>query len=526
MATSSEGTASAWTQDPGPPRQRFAVHIRGALVCAAAWVIIRLAFASYFGAPVPWIHDEFSYLLGADTFSHGRLTNPPHPLPAFFESPHILLRPTYCSKYLPGQALVLAAGQILFGTPFAGVVIQGAGMIFACYLMLAAWVARPWPAVIMAILIVRFQPPMYWVDSYWGGPLAAVGAALVLLAAGIVRHRGASASAGVVFGFGAVTLAYTRIYEGGVLAICVAVYVLYVARPRESLQPMIRLACAVGLVVAAGAIWLGYYNWRTTGNPVRLAYMVYDSTFSVTPPLWFMPLRPQPAYDQPHLADQHGLHGYEANQYREVRTLRDLPKRTRLQMTCITGWMLVLLLCVPLYWRCRDIRALTMILTICVLALVAGTWGSLHYAAPAGTVALLLVTLVAARLWSRRTRAVRVGAVVVCVILGAAFAHEIYKLLTLSRVSPAGIYLRPAVIQQLKSDGLRNVVFVHYTGACSLQEWVYNSADIDSQSVIFAHDLGPVADRTLVNYYHGRVFWDLWFDSCDYSAIPSLARRM
>jgi hypothetical protein len=44
------------------------------------------------------------------------------------------------------------------------------------------------------------------------------------------------------------------------------------------------------------------------------------------------------------------------------------------------------------------------------------------------------------------------------------------------------------------------------------QEWVYNSADIDRQRVVFAHDLGAEKDQALLNYYPGREAQLLTFD--------------
>ena len=71
-------------------------------------------------------------------------------------------------------------------------------------------------------------------------------------------------------------------------------------------------------------------------------------------------------------------------------------------------------------------------------------------------------------------------------------------------------WLREKVAQSLIDQGGKHVILVHYTGSQSPhEEWVYNSADIDAQDVIWANDLGKVENAALVEYYKDRKIWRL-----------------
>src|SRR5689334_17184249 len=82
------------------------------VVVGSTALLLRAALLPVEPIPEPIIHDEFGYLLAADTFAHGRLTNPTPPMWKHFETFSVLMNPTYQCFAQPGQGMVLAFGKI------------------------------------------------------------------------------------------------------------------------------------------------------------------------------------------------------------------------------------------------------------------------------------------------------------------------------------------------------------------------------------------------------------------------------
>ena len=184
-------------------------------------ILIRLCFLPILPVPVPEVHDEFSHLLAADTFAHGRLTNPPHPMALYFETFHVIQTPTYMSKYPPADSVLLALGQIV-GNPWIGVLLGMGLMCGALLWMLQGWFSPKWALVGSALAFFQIGIWSSWVNTYLGGPMAAIGGALVMGAVPRIFHRQRFQDT-VVLAVGAGILANTRPYEGFLLCIPVVV---------------------------------------------------------------------------------------------------------------------------------------------------------------------------------------------------------------------------------------------------------------------------------------------------------------
>ncbi len=524
---------------------RWRASISLSLAVAAGWLVVRLALLSVLGVPDPRIHDEFSYLLGADTFAHGRLTNPPHPLAPFFASPHILLEPTYSSKYPPGQALFLAAGQVLFGHPFYGVVLEGALMMFLLCLMLCLWTSL-WPAAIVSIaLAIFFQPPMYWVDSYWGGCLAVCGATMLLIAIGWFRIS-PNAVSGCIFAAGGVLLFVTRPFEGGIaflVSLLIWAWDTAVRRKPGQMRKLLTAAACGIPVIAIAAVGTAAHDFAVTGSAFTIPYVLHTRKFDVAPAFWFLPLRqPDPVYPQPRLAAFLGSSGWAVAKYREARRIRHgYAGHLLVAAILILGPrplphgffpplpFLLFGLCLVAGRVLADRR-----IWICLALLAAGifasspeAWQQQHYMAPTVPAIVLLWGILVEGTLPIKVGKVRVGPIAVGLIFLVALAPSVSATVLDCRGQPTRMqwpvelrkwpHERTEMIRRLSFTSKPNLVIVRYPSPDwdTLEELVYNGADIDRQPVVFAHDLGAAKNRELLEYYRDRTAWLLTFDPND-----------
>jgi hypothetical protein len=501
------------------PVERWVAHmaehrLRSAFLVAVLGFMVPAGLGLVGGIANPRVQDEFSYLLAADTFAQGRLTNPPHPLWMHFETMHVIHRPTYTSKYPPGQALVLAAGEILIGWPVVGVWLSTAAACAAVYWMLLSWLPPRW-ALFGGLLTTLHPAILQWSQAYWGGAVAVLGGALLL--GGWRRLATAPTTlSGLMLALGVGVLANSRPFEGLILSglvFCSLLWRLLARRQRTVMVSTTKAALAGAGLLIVVATAMAYYNWRVTGHALRVPYAVHEAAYSVAPPLLIEPKRPEPVYRHKELRDlyvgwalpfydeQFSLLGFCHRGFLKIKTVFE----GFFSLPVLQLWILAIPWLRRDVWACRALRVGGWF----VVALLLETWMHPHYAAPALGLAVLISVqgIRHLRLW--KWHDTPGGLFLARAALLVSLAALIPFCFQLNRDKNQGWSMQRArILEDLKVRDGQHLVIVRYSDRhCPHEEWVYNEADIDRAKVVWAREMGPTADVELLQYFKDRQVW-------------------
>ena len=496
--------------------QRLARHRLAPLAVGVFALAMRAIVLPIEPVPIPRLHDEFSYLLQADTFLQARLANPTHPMWQHLETFHVDQFPTYASMYPPLAGLVLAAGKLLLGCAFAGVWLSAGVMCGAICWALRGWFSPGWAMLAGVIAALRIATFTYWDDSYWGGALAAIGGALVFGALPRLIRASRRRDA-LLASLGVVILLNTRPYEGSVFSFAVALVALWHVR-KLRLRAVVPPVCAV-LVCAAA--FMAYYNWRVFGSATTLPYTINRRAYAVAPVYLFQTPGPTPVYRHKEMEEFYT--GWELAVFEWGRTRQGFFNLAFAKLYWIwcffVGPVLTLpVLAFPATWKSRRSKILLCIALPVAAANALVAFFQPHYLAPATAVFYAMVVQGMRVLNRRMPRVVRSIPVVCVVMIGVRIALTA-PLLPSDRESPSKTWAGTShfdwgperVARQALKDGGRQLIIVHYGPQHSVHDdYVHNAADIDAAPIVWARDMGPEKNGELIRYFGSRRVW--WLD--------------
>jgi len=517
-------------------------HALSVALVAFAALTLRLALLPVQPIPKPYYTDDFGFLFAAETFAHGRLTNPTPAMWTHFETMHIDMRPTYMSMFFPAQGLALAAGKVLFGHPWFGQLLAMALMCAAICWMLQAWLPPSWALLGGLLAVLRLGLFSYWIDTYTGGgAIAALGGALVLGALPRLM-RALRIRDGVLLAIGTLILANSRPYEGMLLCLPVAVALGFRLWRNWPAAPTLWKAAALPLLLLmAGGAWMAYYNYRNFGSALTLPYTVNRATYAVAPHfLWERP-NPVPVYRYKAIHDYYMK--VELPEFEKIHSASGFVPQTILKGLRTFLFFAEFALIPPLIvlrrvLLDRRIRFLLLCMIPMTIGVVAEAGIRPYYLAPF-TAAFYAIGLQAMRhLKQWEPGGQPIGATMQRLLVTLCFATAALD------AAAAPLHLgqpptpgsgwaceclgspqsglpqpgaeRARIEATLERMPGKQLVLVRYApNHNASEEWVYNSPEIDSSKVIWAREMDSGENReenekqdlALIRYYQDRKVW-------------------
>jgi hypothetical protein len=540
------------------------------LVVAGVFLLVfvgRLVMLGVWPVPYPKTLDEFSELLSADTFAHGRVTNPTPAAWFYLETFFVNEKPTYHSMYPPATGAVMAASQVLTGQPWYGMLLAVAAAAAAICWMLQGWVPPRWAlwgTLVFLLLTCRNE----LTENFVGEGLVILGGALVLgaiprivkkwrvtsaqreerptretetlanretLIAGLKPRLSTGIGVGICLGIGMALLATTRPYEGFFLVAGLGIGGMWWAGKAgmrtKVLLTRVALPSALVLVVVFAAN--GYVNWRSTGSPFLTPYQLNLDEQHITRPLVWQKLVTPPHYD----------HKVMALHYQQWEV--DWWKSTHGSLSAValflankaegvyapTVWPLAFLVAVGSYalLKRRDWRFLPMTFFLFLAGLGLETYQLQHRYAQAvwGLVLLLAVHgLRQIEVWRPRGRpsgesetpsarvatarqGLRMSRAAMALIPATLFLSNCVMFRVKSHsADESWCAARHQIMQAMEALPGKQLLIVRYAPShFPIEEWVFNQADIDTAKVVWARDGSEPGNAELLDYFKDRTVW-------------------
>ena len=497
--------------------QAFQRTMRNPTICVlTAWAVATmLAFllTAVQGAPAPTVHDEFAYLLGADTLASGRITNPTHPMWQHFESFHIIQQPSYICKYPPAQALTLAVGQWL-GHPIIGACLATGIATAALVWMLVSWLPRRYFWIVCLFAVFHPEIQIQWGQSYWGGAVALCGGSLLIGALGRLTEK-MEIRLAVIAGLGIVLMANSRPFEGAVLSATVGAVLIWKLLRTKTWSPVrfaARVVLPAAIVVGFGAAQITYCNRAITGDALTMPYQVHEKTYGWNPLFVWKKAGEKPAYRHPMMQRFYELdkanNDLKFGSATDLLTVKAGVASKILKFFC-GGTILIALLGLPLLLRRPRYRLALLLVIPGLVASLSTFWGWPHYSAPVAPLIILTFFACMIEIWryTQKHQKYRKLLLVSIPVFHILWWATLFIASADSQRNSWGRH-RVAIQKQLHAQKGSDLVLVRYSQQHNPHnEWVYNAADIDSAPIVWAREISSQRRKELLDYFNDRTVW-------------------
>ena len=382
-------------------------------------------------------------------------------------------------------------------------------MCALCYWMLRAWISPGWALVGGLLAVIEFGPLSQWMNSYWGGAVAACGGCLVFGALPRLRGGGRVRYA-TLLGLGIGVHWLCRPYETMFLILSVALFLLPGWRALSKPLAAAALVALAAFGISAAPEQAGHGQLddaAVSAQPVsiRRPNHVYRPADPDTAPSADSgtTTRLRAAIAGSRRRTDNSLAIGDVGPAESPSTASSFSRRS--------GWH-----CQRFLVCLREFRFAWVLLTVLLFSLGTNFYPYFYTHYIAGLTCLFaLISVVGLERLSRWNQEAARILLFLCAAhflfwygLHASRNNELYVAMTpfetvdaINHGDPEG---RIAIRRQLEAAPGRQLVFVRYWPQHQFQEWVHNAADIDRARIVWARDLGPDENQKLLRYYPDR----------------------